>query len=307
MSHLFEAPIDLPSAARDRLASAGSKRKRHAANDSDVSIPQGLETEEEDTQTDDNDVELPEGFPHVPFKSSKPRVAQRERNVKCQHFYVLSAILHRSLLDCDYERAKKAFALLLRFKIEGRRLDVRKKGLWGIGAELLLRVPTNDHNADQISVERQSQLDVSMDGAARQRLPFSHEGFEAARDYYKRLILQYPYYRHMPDRISSQTFYPALYTIWIFQIQTQRQRADQDAAGATPEPFVADSSHDLEEQYTADEEAIAQRRQMNRKAELEQAEEVLSSLSDLTVSPPYDRDILLMKLQAPRSKANGVR
>lgn len=118
---------------------------------------------------------------------------------------VVTTILHRALLEADYPRAARAFALLIRC----RGTDLRP--LWSIGLDLLLRnpattIPTNANTGKAI-------------------------------EYLNRLILFYPYrprlHAHHPAIISTARrkegdigrmgaasaldFYPALFRLCVTQ------------------------------------------------------------------------------------------
>lgn len=302
MVHLFEPPIRL--SGQDTTSIGGKRKRDEAAFDSDASDQPDANNPAHRSPPsqavgDDSQTDTPFDFPHAPLEApSKGRLITKQRNRKQQHFHVLNAMLHRSLLDHDYERARKAFALLLRFEIGGRRADLRHKGLWGIGAEVLLRrkgsqmaqpLTANDVRDDDIDAEAHPvQHDV----------PFSQEGFDAARAYYQRLILQYPPRKTHPHSVNAQTFYPAMFTLWIFQVQnkyeTVRRRVHREVSSPTSD-VSGSAAHHLQSDETRRKSTADDRHIANR--ELEEAREILTALSELTLSPPYDRDARLLLLE----------
>lgn len=294
MPHIFDPPIDVPSAPRKSDdVRAGFKRKWQATFDHPhASNEHEQQTEDDDSETESEDEDPAELSIDDEDPPSKGRVITKQRNLKQQHFHLLSAILHRCLLDHDYKRASKAFGLLLRYELSGTRIDLRKKGLWGIGAELQLRKhPPASHDElvdQQTDIAEQSRI-----------LPFTEEGFEAARRYYDRLILQYSSKRYRAQPVNGQTFYLAAYTIWIFQVQTRRQRADLEVE-RNEEQTLNGLTGGLDPEGGDDESRapIAASKRPHRESELQEARIILDRLSDLTQSPPLDRDATLLRLQA---------
>lgn len=99
-------------------------------------------------------------------------------------------------------------------------------------------------------------------------------GFKLAREYYDRLILQYPHRHNTPaSSFSARVVYPALFNIWIYEVQDRASRAQPDDA----------SWSDL--------------RQIKMK-ELEEAQPIATRLDELLLSPPYDTMTELLELRA---------
>lgn len=103
---------------------------------------------------------LPEGFPHKPPKDENvkrnttanqlrglaelptpiyPPQSVQETNLRFQHLGVLTAIVHRCMLEGDYVRAGRAWGMVLRENYRSFSMDVRNEDRWGVGAEILLR------------------------------------------------------------------------------------------------------------------------------------------------------------------------
>ncbi|KAL8924136.1 MAG: hypothetical protein Q9172_002845 [Xanthocarpia lactea] len=205
---------------------------------------------------------------------AKPK-SSSNASLRQQHYTVLTCLLHRCLLKNDHIRASRAWAMLLRLEDHGHPLDFRAQERWGIGAELLLHGNSNDD----------AQLNL--------------ENLMRARDYYERLILQYPYRKYSPDTVSSLTFYPVMFGIWIYSIQLRYkvtgresvQRSKHDGNPETNYPHVdedADSSAP-NAQTTVQIEA--------RRVAVEQANEVVKKLGELVISPPYSDHSGLWKIQ----------
>lgn len=219
--------------------------------------------------------------------------ARPTRNLRHQHLAVVTAIVHRCLLQGDFQRAGRAMGLLLRSEIgKGEYFDIRADGRWGIGAEILLRRGESGGNSLNSS---HSSTD---------------EGFEAAKDYYERLILQYPYRKSHPHAVSAIHFYPAMFSLWIYQVQCRSKRArEQLQRLGSPKERSPDSAHgelnqaiDAEEEHAdADEESGRNDRKGRegeiRVTELRQALEIAARMDQLMVSPPYDKNVPLLKFR----------
>ncbi|BAE65028.1 unnamed protein product [Aspergillus oryzae RIB40] len=262
--------------------------------------------------------ELPGGhFPHGPAKDERasnrgkdnvmkglssltppiypPQSAAYQGNLRLQHIAVLSSILHRCLLNRDYVRAGRAWGLILREEFRGNPIDVRVEGRWGIGAEILLR--------------RDRQLSDITSGSARSvrngqkteasKLCFTREGFEAAKQYYERLIIQYPFRKTAPDFTSSLHFYPAMFGLWVYVTQEESNAARQDIWNrqevapkedpddAASDPESSDGSSQETQSLVADIRAI----------ELHEAQKIAARMDEVLVSPPYSDSPELLELR----------
>ena len=207
-----------------------------------------------------------------------PRAAAYRGNLRLQHLSAITAIAHRCLLQGDYIRAGRAWGLLLREEVLGRSIDVRREGKWGIGAEILLR--RGRQMADLRSVPNQSGL------------CFTRQGFEDAKRYYDRLILQHPFRKTSPDMISSIHFYPAMFGLWIYVVQEESKAASDQ---------VLKHLDEWEEESGSD-SGDGLRRQNTRLAEIkaserEQAEQVAASMDEILMSPPYSDSPELLELR----------
>ncbi|KAI6799045.1 hypothetical protein KC361_g3073 [Hortaea werneckii] len=218
---------------------------------------------------------------------------------KRRHADNITTILHRCMLQGDWQRAVRAWGLLLRTEIAGRGTDVRQNGRWGIGAELLLRrdqqlPPT--HRTTRFPGSRDVGENTDDAGthaepsAAPDEPVFSDQGFRLAKDYYERLILQYP---HLPrsghSSVNAVVFYPALFNIWIFEVQDRSKRAHQSLEtrreNSSPASEPSNLSHDNEGQTAI------------RRQELQEGLPIAQRMDDLMLSPPYDASLPLLQLR----------
>jgi hypothetical protein len=209
-------------------------------------------------------------------------------SLKKTHLNVLSTVMHRCLLEGDYERAGRAWGMLLRTQVAGGHpVDPRNHGRWGIGAEILLRrkhaAASNNNDAPQL--EKQTSEDI-----------FSVEGFDLAREYYERLIIQYPNRKVSPHAVDERTFYPAMFSLWIFQVceksKHARRKAQENAQQSRSRSGSIDSvlGHVSNNLSSREEDAI-------QVEELAGAMEIAERLSQLVASPPFDKQASLLHLR----------
>lgn len=195
------------------------------------------------------------------------------------HLDVLSTVMHRCLLQGDYDRAARAWGMLLRTQVRGESIDPRNNARWGIGAELLLR-PSHDH----------TDISTPLDG------PDAGKRFERARDYYERLIVQYPHRRIYPDRVDSRYFYPPLFSIWICSVversiharmalEIERERTGSASIASEGDTTVTSGDARARETAIHDDELAA-------------ARQICERLDQLVVSPPFDKNVPLLLLRA---------
>lgn len=215
--------------------------------------------------------------------------ARNHIGMRRQHLAALTTVLHRCMLEGDYVRAGRAWGTLLRVDLEGHSMDLRTDGSWGIGAEILmfrasqlarnqvqeLNNQREDSSEESDSIERPAEYNtVSF---------FSRDGFLKAKDYYERLILQYPYRKAAPHTVSSLDFYPAMFGLWIYSIQEQSKTTYNAAR--------EDDRGELQQEEDAEIHARIQRQA------LEQAAEISARLDELLVSPPYSDHPKLWRLR----------
>ncbi|KAF1980060.1 hypothetical protein BU23DRAFT_416330, partial [Bimuria novae-zelandiae CBS 107.79] len=188
----------------------------------------------------------------APDTASKhqPVASQHDASaLRTKHLHVLNTVMHRCLLEGDYDRASRAWGMILRTQAHGKSIEPRHNGLWGLGAELLLRRKENQENQNSQADDE----DV-----------FSDEGFQLARDYYERLILQYPFRVFQPHTVNATTFYPPLFSVWIMQVLERSRRM---------------------------------RRPDIQREELTGAREICQRLDELVQSPPFDKNTQLLILR----------
>ncbi|PPJ58515.1 hypothetical protein CBER1_07163 [Cercospora berteroae] len=212
-------------------------------------------------------------------------------SVRGRHLNNLTAILHKCMLNQDWSRASRAWGLILRTEIAGFAPDVRQHGRWMVGAELLMR---RDQRLQPLSTsvdEQGSETDRSTTSSSAPVI--SDEGFQLAREYYERMCLQYP---HIPrarhSSVNAYAIYPALFNIWLYEIQDRSQRARQRLAD-----LHEAAEFDDVESVRSDQPDQKRSLRLIRLRELSEAGPLVKRLDDLFLNPPYDTSPELLELR----------
>ncbi|PGG98674.1 hypothetical protein GX51_06680 [Blastomyces parvus] len=233
-----------------------------------------------------------------------PKTEGRNSSLRLQHLGVITTILHRCLLEGDYVRAGRAWGLILRDEFGGHGMDVRSGGRWGIGAEILL---WSDHNATSTSTRLR---DAGISNPPPRRHWFTRRGFERAKSYYERLILQFPYRKAAPGALGPLDFYPAMFGLWISLVQEESQLARDAAMMDMPDTAdmhdFGDPAHDDNMSISSD---IPHRRPSSnnnrkndiiaeaRRKELAEAQQIAAQMDELLISPPFSDSHELLRLR----------
>lgn len=271
------------------------------------------------------DEQLPpvQDWPHRPLPRGKSNLqttvekekSKTEPHLRVHHIGVLTTVLHRCLNQGDIPRASKAWALLLRTQIDGKAVDIRTSGYWCKGAELLVRSGeklvrrrTTRDGYDTSDEESQNEADSDDEVIEEdvERRWGTVIGLEQAKDYYERLILQYPYKRQFHDTVTALDFYPAMFGCEIYGVQFTQQEAlrNLDASG--------DMSQDREDDVDSDDGGILSweemrirrkherdwnRREEIRRSTLQAAEIIAIRMDALMAGPPYSDSHILQRLR----------
>ncbi|KAF2805684.1 uncharacterized protein BDZ99DRAFT_109683 [Mytilinidion resinicola] len=229
------------------------------------------------------------------------------------HIGNLTTMLHRCLLEGDYERAGRAWGMLLRSHARGRPIDVRHNGRWAIGAEIHLQ---------RNRISRQSQPDAHVEDSASiqshtDQLPasieedlFSEEGFRQARHYYDLLILQYPARKMHAHAVNQGHFYPAMFSLWIYEASQQskiaKERLRSAPRSSTSHSKGSDDS-DMDDSEYKDDAYVHINKPFNGHVsseerriiavELKRARAIAERLDQLLGAPPFDKRPDLLQLR----------
>ena len=164
--------------------------------------------------------------------------------------------------------------MILRAELGGHSFDLRYGQRWGLGAEILLRRKHGDTQMVEKSV-------TEVPDDASSTVPFSEESFAITRDYYERLILQYPYRRLLPDATSSLNILPAMFGLWIRRILGRGKM--------TVPILTSDSANQANQRHAP---------YTNHQSCPEEAQELIDRLDDMLASPPYSEKAWFWQLKA---------
>ncbi|KAL4964171.1 extracellular mutant protein 11-domain-containing protein [Aspergillus stella-maris] len=254
--------------------------------------------------------ELPGGqFPHGPVKEKNrrpnnntaihkqlsalsppvyvPQSPAHQGNLRLHHLAVLTTVLHRCLLECDYIRAGRAWGLILREQFGGRSIDVRTEDRWGIGAEILLR---RDRQMSDRLRDDGSTGDRGTGSSTFSKLLFTRKGFEDAKTYYMELITRYPHMSSAPNATSALHFWPAMFGLWIYVTHEESVVARNALDDEDVEIENSDYNDWLEEHRRLTSEV--------REKELAEATKIAASMDNTMSSPPYSDSPELLELRA---------
>ncbi|KAF3480827.1 uncharacterized protein GIQ15_06174 [Arthroderma uncinatum] len=223
----------------------------------------------------------------------------KKNTLRLHHLNVLTAILHRCLMEGDYIRAGRAWGLILRDNFGGHPADVRSAGRWAVGAEILLWKDRSQGESED-AVDQSGKVGGS-------RKWFTRTGFERAKEYYERMIIQYQYRKVAPDALGPLHFYPAMFGLWISvsQEESQHARGKTELAGSS-DGFDAgeDDYYDRMSVTSGDigerKLTLDQRTKIHtaaRMKELEEARQIATQMDELLVSPPFSDSHELLRLR----------
>ncbi|KLJ05400.1 hypothetical protein EMPG_11118 [Blastomyces silverae] len=236
-----------------------------------------------------------------------PRTEGQNSSLRLQHLGVITTILHRCLLEGDFTRAGRAWGLILRDEFGGHGMDVRSGGRWGIGAEILLW--SDGHNATAHSSTSTGTGDAGIPHPPPRRYWFTRKGFERAKSYYERLILQFPYRKAAPGALGPLDFYPAMFGLWISLVQEESQSARDAAMMDMPDVAetyeLDDPTHDDNMSISSDmpHRRLSSNNRKNefitetRRKELAEAEQIAAQMDELLISPPFSDSYELLRLR----------
>jgi hypothetical protein len=277
-------------------------------------------------QTDDDGTEIEGGN------------LKRERkapHLRMQHLGVLTTILQRCLLEGDIPRASRAWAMLLRAQHNGKGIDIRSSGYWGIGAELLIRggekparglrrfgeagSASSESDAGESDEDGESDSGQEKGYDQGERRWGTASGLEKAKDYYERLILQYPYTRQYHDSVNSLDFWSAMLSCEIYGIQFEQKEALRKVAieEESEDVVMADISSEEDENLRSDDTdtyfAAQQRKEAHQRARkrdtiwikcdqirhtaLVATEKIAARMDELMATPPYSDSHVLQRLR----------
>lgn len=239
----------------------------------------------------------------LPGLKSLRLLVQCKQGFRAHHAVALTTVLHRCLLQGDYLRAGRTWGILLRMKIDKGSLDLRNHDHWGLGAEILYhqRSQLGPNIARQEGEPLVDGNDTNEDSSLKPFYWFNPEGFKEAREYFERLILQYPYQKHNTSLINALDFYPAMFGLWIYSVQQQhglklqyqrepdtKIKEESSKVSQSAEKTFALGLEMKEDPESAEEHTVY----------VDCAREIQNRLDLLLLSPPFSDNARLCNLQS---------
>lgn len=177
-------------------------------------------------------------------RARKARQRQAFHDAQDSQLGFLTNVILRALEEGDIPRAKRAFGLVRRSEVRGRPVDLRKRALWSLGAEILMREgevrsrsvlttaadPTTAAAEDEEEQDGGAGADADAAGreetrATRQRRWGSTANMPRLREYLESLVRQYPYNRLHPDSVSDLDFHPVLFSCEFYDAWAEHRLA----------------------------------------------------------------------------------
>lgn len=217
-------------------------------------------------------------------KAAETRLAgvRRDRRARERNVGVVVGILRRCVAEGDMVRAKRAFGLLVRAKIEGKAVDLRSEGYWGLGAEILMR-----------DGERPSDTEAEGGEAGETKKRWgSVQNMALVRRFFEDLIQQYPYNRLHPESTSALDFYPVLFGCEMYNVHVELQMALRRV-----EEENEDESEMQDDDFTRERRAKAMKDEI-RDGALEVMRRVAGRMDELMLILPYSKSLEMLRLRA---------
>lgn len=239
----------------------------------------------------------------LPGPKSLRLSVQSNQGFRAHHAVALTTVLHRCLLQGDYLRAGRTWGILLRMEIANGKLDLRNHDHWGLGAEILYhqRSQPSPNIARQEAEPLVDGNDTNKDSSLKPFYWYNPEGFKEAREYFERLILQYPYQKRYSSLINALDFYPAMFGLWIYSVQQQHGLKLQYRKESYPN--IKEESSKVSQSAEKTSALGLKMKEDPQSAEehtvyVDRAREIQNRLDVLLLSPPFSDNARLCNLQS---------
>ncbi|KUI68747.1 hypothetical protein VM1G_04446 [Cytospora mali] len=256
----------------------------------------------------------------------RKQAARRMRGAQDQHLGFLTGVILRAIEEGDIPRAKRAFGLLRRSEVVGKPVDLRKNGLWSLGAEILMRdgeaksrsvIPVEGSGGLHGDQEGRGNAGGEEEGGSNSKKAARRWGSAAnmlqLRTYLESLIRQYPYNRLQPNSISDLDFYPVLfscefYNTWVeHKLALERLNEDSESWSDDldiPAIDMPDYEEDMQavDEYHQHHFTGRERRLRQEKANLglramSTMRDIAARLDGLMENAPYSRSTEFLRLR----------
>jgi hypothetical protein len=237
----------------------------------------GGETDRESTGAEtgkeaEPDAELDPAARQRKAAETRLRGIRRDRLARDRNVGALVGILRKCVAEGDMVRAKRAFGLLVRADINGRRVDLRSEGYWGLGAEILMR-----------DGERPSNGEEKRWGSVQNTV--------LLRRFLEDLIQLHPYSRQRPESISALDFYPVLFSCEMYNIHVELDMAlERIESENEDDSDLHDDSMSLEERSKATKDKLRYRA-------LVAMRDIAGRMDELMMNIPYSKSFEMLRLR----------
>ncbi|SPQ23728.1 c188f08d-e7c1-45c3-868b-a35cfad8c8e1 [Thermothielavioides terrestris] len=330
-------------------------QSRHPPSDADANADADIDTATEasdaaaagwqTTTTDDGDDETATDTNHHHSASPRPshshrRLGKPKKQDRIARAYrartgCLVAAVQRCLAEGDVARARRAFGLLARARVNGRRVDLRFGRAWEMGAEVLLREGEEEEKRPVPGEEgkEEKEEEEEEEEEEERRLARAEERLERLRAYYRFLIQQYPFNKAHPATTAEGVldFQAALFGAemeaahashrrGLARLRRSREVDDDDGGMDVDEPAAdygyepgggwdggdeapqrADHHHDHHHHLRGLSHRALRAREREdelRLAALQRMTDVAQRMDTVMETPPFSRDPELLRLRA---------
>ncbi|KAJ9131174.1 hypothetical protein NKR23_g11831 [Pleurostoma richardsiae] len=232
----------------------------------------------------------------------KDRAAERKRDAQDAHLGFLTGVVLRCLEEGDIERARRAFGLLRRSEVQGKPVDLRRNGLWALGAEILMREGEGKGGEGGAGGAQAAERVPRRWGAAAD--------IGKVKTYFEGLIRQYPYNRLFPRSVSAVDFWPAMLGCEFYHIYTQHRLAlerleiEAETWEDVEDPIEEPIGYEEEEGEAVDELRLTGRERRLREEKDSIKQEILAGMrdvakrmNDLMENQPYSTNLEMLRLR----------
>ena len=226
-------------------------------------------------------------------EDKRPR---QQPTLRQQHLTNVVTILHRCLLQGDYDRASRAWGILLRVEQKRDPYFLRSNGRWGIGVEILLRrnvQPANNTGIDPSAGSVSETDDQEIPDLPQFPAALSEDGFENVKTYFNDLSVLYPRQKGASNAIDELVFRHTMFALWICFVQEHAvviERGKQSRQSQLESDIDSDG-------MPSESGRSGERLRESQSYLLEQAKQIHSELEELVMKAEYADDESLCNLR----------
>jgi hypothetical protein len=235
----LKVPTTLPERINPHSAAGKSRKRSSKSQDEDQQedndAPNTAESQEDFQPRKPNKLDIATNtltsltppLYHIPNIRATRKTSQAQE----RHIDVMNAVLHTCLLDGDFERASRAFGLLLRAGSMGPRF-LKDRVVSGIGAEVIMRRDNSyrdeDGGASKIDKvpdgDDEDEEEPQNDTSSMPEVAITPSTIRLVRSYLETLSIYFPLRSRLALK-EQMNFYPSFFTLWIYQVQLAAQQS----------------------------------------------------------------------------------